>query len=138
MYGVRFIVAILVIAALVILVWGLLGLRRVALLRIRLLVMRRVLTLVLVSGRRVLRVLLLGRLLWLVWRLNRGSARLRQHCVAGVAVLAVDRIAGMARGAVGDKGVAAVCAYPLSPQVLCAAFRAGNCLLVHENICKRR
>jgi hypothetical protein len=38
----------------------------------------------------------LGWLLRLVWRLNRRSARMRQHCVAGVAVLAVDRVAGMA------------------------------------------
>ena len=52
--------------------------------------------------------------------------------MAGMAVLAVDCVAGVARGAVGDKGIPAVCAHPLSAQVLCAAFGAGNCLLVHK------
>jgi hypothetical protein len=47
--------------------------------------------------------------------------------MAGMAVLTIDIVAGVARGTVGYKGISAVCAYPLSPQVLCAAFRAGNC-----------
>ena len=124
MHRVRFVIAVLAVPALVILVRGLLGLWLVTLLRVWL-VLRRVLTLVLVPGRRVLLVLL--RLLWLVLWLNRGGACLREHGMAGMAVLAVNGVAGVARGAVGDKGISAVCAYPLSPQVLCAAFRAGNC-----------
>jgi len=56
-YRVWFIIAVLAVRSLVILVWGLLGLRLVTLLRVWL-VLRRVLTLVRVSGRRVLRVLL--------------------------------------------------------------------------------
>jgi len=112
-YRVRFIIAVLRISALVILVWRLLGLRRVPLLPVRL-VLRRVLPLVLMTGRwiltlflvtgrrvlRVLRVLLillrLLRLLRLVLLLDRGSACMREKGMAGMAVLAVGSVAGMA------------------------------------------
>lgn len=58
--------------------------------------------------------------------------------MAGMAVLAVGGVAGMARLTVDDKRITAVRAYPLTTQVLRAACRAGNCCLVHENICKCR
>ena len=141
MHRVWFIVAVLAITGLVILVWGLLGLWLVTLLRVWL-VLWRILALVRVPGRRVLRILLvllrLLRLLRLILWWNGWCARMQEHGMACVAVLAVGGIGRMARGAVGDKRIAAVSAYPLSPQVLCAAFRAGNCRLVHKNVCKRR
>ena len=94
MYRVRFIIAVLTISALVILVWGLLGRRLVTLLRVRL-VLRGVLSLV--SCGWILRVLLLGLwLLWLVWRLDSGAACMREHCVAGMTVLAIGRVACVA------------------------------------------
>ena len=116
MHRVRFIIDVLAIPALGILVRGLLGLWWVALLRIR------------VVLRRVLLVLLrLLWLLWLVWWLNGAGACMREHGMTGVAVLAVDCVAGLARGAVGYKGISAVSAYPLTTQILGAAFGAGNC-----------
>ena len=71
--------------------------------------------------------LVLRRLLRRVWWLCRWGPCMLEYGMAGVAVLAIDGVASVARGAIGDKGITAVCAYPLSPQVLCAAFRAGNC-----------
>jgi len=50
-----------------------------------------------------------------------------ESSMAGVAILAVDGVAGMAGWAIDDKRVSTVRAYPLSPQVLRAAFRAGYC-----------
>ena len=90
MYRVRFIIAILAITGLVVLVWWLLGLWLVPLLRIRR-VLRRVLTLVRVPGRRVLL-----RLLWLILRLNRWGAGMREHGMTGMAVLAVGGVACVA------------------------------------------
>ena len=121
MYRVRFIIAVLAVPGLVILVRWLLGLWLVPLLRIRR-ILRRVLTLVLVPGRRVLL-----WLLWLILRLNRWGAGRREHGMAGMAVLAVGGISRMTRGAIAGKGIPAVCAYPLSYQVLSAALRAGDC-----------
>jgi len=111
-HRVRFIIAVLAIPALGILVRGLLGLWRVALLRVR------------VVLRRVLLVLLRLRL---VWWLNGGGTCMREHGMTGMAVLAVDGVAGVARWAIGYKGIPAVCAYPLSSQILRAAFGARNC-----------
>ena len=113
MHRVGFIIAILAIPALAVLVRGLLGLWRVTLRCIWLLLWR------------ILLVLLW--LLWLIWRLSGGRACMREHGMTGMAVLAVDCVTCVAGGAVGDKGIPAVCAHPLSSQVLCAAFRAGNC-----------
>ena len=130
----------------------------IALLRIWL-ILRGILTLVRIPGRRILRILrillrllfrlllrvllrlllrvLLRLLLWLLWllwlvlRLNGGNACMLENGMAGMAVLAVGGVAGMARLTVDDKRITAVRAHPLPPQVLGAAIRAGNCCLVH-------
>ena len=93
MHRVRFIIAVLAIPGLVVLVRGLLGLWLVPLLRIRRVLWRvlwRILTLVLVPGRRVLL-----WLLWLILWLNGWGAGMREHGMAGMAVLAVGGVARM-------------------------------------------
>ncbi len=89
--------------------------------------LRWVLALFRVPGRvlRILRVWL--RLLRLVLRLRGWNACMQENCMAGVAILAVGCVGGMTGVAVGDKRISAVGAHPLSPQVLCAALRAGSC-----------
>jgi len=97
MHRVRFIITVLAIPGLVVLVRGLLGLWLVPLLRIRRVLWRvlwrilwRILTLVLVPGRRVLL-----WLLWLILWLNGWGAGMREHGMAGMAVLAVGGVARM-------------------------------------------
>ena len=135
MYGIGFVIAVLAVSGLVVLVGRLLGWITGRLVWWVLCVLWGVLALVSLPGRvlRILRVLriwlrLLGLgLLGLILRLSRRSTSVRENCMAGVAILAVDGVAGMAGWTIDDKRISAVGAYPLSPQVLCAALRAGSC-----------
>jgi len=55
-----------------------------------------------------------------------------QRRFAGVAILAVYSIPGVASGAIGYKCVAAMNAHPLAMQILRSAHRTGNCRLIHR------